>query len=136
MFGHAQIHYFDKTHVLLLSVELIWLLLLNNTFFQLCSKVEQIFVRLTRIRRSYVTCPLLILTSHTQTTQHFCLMCAVLFKVGSTLFKKGSNCVPFLQRFVSDDSVFSLPIFVEHTSCWNVVNSSVGKETKRRKDAK
>ena len=42
----------------------------------------------------------------------------------------------FLRLLVPNDSVFALLIFVEHTSCLNVVNSKVGKQTKRRKDVK
>ena len=33
VFGHVMIHPFDKTHVLVVRVELIWLLLLNILFF-------------------------------------------------------------------------------------------------------
>ena len=35
--------------------------------------------------------------------------------------------VHFLQLFVPDDNVFAQPIFVEHTSCLNVVNFKVDK---------
>ena len=38
----------------------------------------------------------------------------------------------FFQMFVPDDSVFAYTIFVEHTTSSNVVNSKVGKQTKRR----
>ena len=43
-----------------------------------------------------------------------------------------SGHVPFfLQLFVSSNSAFACPIFVKHTCCSNVVNSKVGKQTKR-----
>ena len=41
---------------------------LEYTFFQLCSNVEQISVRLARFRRSYVKRPAVVLTSHTSYT--------------------------------------------------------------------
>ena len=37
VFGHVLIHYFDKTHVLVGTVELIWLLLLNILSFNFAS---------------------------------------------------------------------------------------------------
>ena len=41
---------------------------LEYTFFQLCSKAEQISVRLTRFRRSYLKHPVVVLTSRTSYT--------------------------------------------------------------------
>ena len=41
---------------------------LEYTFFQLCSNVEQISVRLARFRRSYIKRPAVVLTSHTSYT--------------------------------------------------------------------
>ena len=41
VFGHVLIHSFDKTHVLVVTAELIWLLFLNILFFQLCSNAEK-----------------------------------------------------------------------------------------------
>ena len=66
--GYVLRHSFDKTHALVVTVELIWLLLLNMLFFQLCSNAEQISVRLARFRRSYVKLPAVILTSKTSYT--------------------------------------------------------------------
>ena len=60
MLGHVLIHSFDKTHVLVVALE--------YTFFQLCFKAEPISVRFTRLRRSYVKRPAVILTSHTSYT--------------------------------------------------------------------
>ena len=98
---------------------------LECIFFQLCSNAEQIYVRLARFRRSYVKPSAVVLTS--LIAQRFCLMYAAVLKVATFLF---------LQMFVPDDSVFAYTIFVEHTSSSNVVNSKVGKQTKRRKDVK
>ena len=63
--GYVLRHSFDKTHALVVTVELIWLLLLNMLFFQLCSNAEQISVRLARFRRSYVKRAAVVLTSPT-----------------------------------------------------------------------
>ena len=41
---------------------------LEYTFFQLCSNAEQISVRLTRFRRGYVNHPVVVLTNHTSYT--------------------------------------------------------------------
>ena len=79
MFGHVLIHSFDKTHVLVVTVEqLILVVALEYTFFQLSSNVEQISVRLARFRRSYVKRPAVVLTSHTSYTAFLLDMhCAV-----------------------------------------------------------
>ena len=45
-----------------------WVVALECNFFQLCSNVEQIPVRLTRFRRSYVKRPAVALTNHTSYT--------------------------------------------------------------------
>ena len=42
-----------------------------------------------------------------------------------------SDNIPFLLLFVRNDSAFAEPIFVEQTRCSNVVNSKMGKQTKR-----
>ena len=64
VFGHVLTHSLDKTHDLVVTVELIWLLLLNI----LCSNTKQISVRLTRFKWSYVKRPAVVLTSHTSYT--------------------------------------------------------------------
>ena len=99
---------------------------LEYNFFQLCSNAEQISVRLARFKRSYAKRPAVVLTSHTSYTAFLLdVRCAA-----------QSGHVSFLQLFVPNDSVFASPIFVEHTTCSNVFNSKVGKQTKRRKDVK
>ena len=51
---------------------------LEYTFFQLFSDAKQISVRLAGLRRSYVKCPAVVLTSHTSYTAFlFDLRCAV-----------------------------------------------------------
>ena len=96
MFGQVLIHSFDKTHALVVTVELIWLLLLNIPSFNSFQRV-QIYVRLARFRRSYVKCPAVILTSKISYT-------AFLFDLR---FVVQSGHVLFLQLFVPDDSVFA-----------------------------
>ena len=96
MFGHVLIHSFDKTHVLVVTVELIWLLLLNVLSFNFVPTPNK-FVRLARFRRSSVKRPAVVLTSHTSYEAFlFDVRCAV-----------QSAHVPFLQLFVPDDSVFA-----------------------------
>ena len=86
---------------------------IEYTFFQLCSNIEQISVRLARFRRSYVKRPAIVLTSYTSYT-------AFLLDVRCTV---QSGHVRFLLLFVPDDSVFAY-----------VVNSKVGKQTKDEKN--
>ena len=70
---------------------------LEYAFFQLCSNAKQIFVRLTRFRRSYVNYPVVVLTSPTS-YKSFLLDYAAFSKVATFLF---------LQLFVPDDSIFA-----------------------------
>ena len=60
------IHSFDKTYVLLVTVELIWLLLLNILSFNFVPRRTNF--RLARFRRSYVKRPAVVLTSCTSYT--------------------------------------------------------------------
>ena len=99
---------------------------LEYAFFQLCSNVKQISVRLARLRRSYLKRPAVVLTSHTSFT-------VFLLHARCTV---ESDHVPFLQLFAPVDNVFAETIFVEHTSCLNVANSRMGKQIKRRKYVK
>ena len=70
---------------------------LEYAFFQLCSNAEQIFVRLTRFRKSYVKYPVVVLTSPTS-YKSFLLDYVAFSKVATFLF---------LQLFVPDDSIFA-----------------------------
>ena len=71
---------------------------LEYTFFQLCSNVEQISVRLARFRRSYVKRPAIVLTSHTSYTAFLLDVCCAV---------QSGHLILFLQLFVPDYSVFA-----------------------------
>ena len=65
--GHALIHSVDKTHVLFVTVELIWLLFLNILSFNFVPTPSKC-LRLKRFRKSYVNRPDVVLTNHTSYT--------------------------------------------------------------------
>ena len=66
VFGHVLIHFFFwQNSCSSCSSGIYLVVVLEYTFFQLSSNAEQISVRLTRFRRSYVKRPLVILTSNT-----------------------------------------------------------------------
>ena len=65
MFDHVLIHSFECSGCNS-GIDLV--VALEYTFFQLCSNVEQISVRLARFRRSYVKRPAVVLTSRTSYT--------------------------------------------------------------------
>ena len=114
--GHVLIHFVNKAHALTVTVELIWLLFLNN-LLQLCSNARQITVRLAGFRRSFVSRPAVVLTNHTSyTTSLLYVRWAV--QSGHIYFVFCCCLYPF---FV-----------VEHTCCSNVVNSKVWEQTKGR----
>ena len=58
---------FILSNVLVVTVKLVWLLLLKY-FHSTCSNADQISVRLTRVKRNYVKCPTVVLTSPTSYT--------------------------------------------------------------------
>ena len=62
--GHALVHSAERTHVLVVPVELIWLLSLN-TFFNIVPTPMK-SLRFTRFGRSYVNCTAVVLTNHCQ----------------------------------------------------------------------
>ena len=64
--GHILIHSVDKTHVLVVTVQLIWLLLLNILSFNFVPTSNK-FLRLERIRKSYINRPD-VLTNHANYT--------------------------------------------------------------------
>ena len=70
--GHVLVHYFDKTHVLVVTVQLIWLLLLNVLSFNFVPKPNK-YLRFTRFRRSYVNCLAVVLINHYQSYTAFLL---------------------------------------------------------------
>ena len=90
------IHSVDKTHVLVVTEELIWLLYLNILSFNFVPTWKK-SLTWTIFRRSYVNCLAFVLTNHTSYAA-FCFMCAVLLKVATFLF---------LQLFVPSDSTFA-----------------------------
>ena len=64
---HVLVHSVDKTHVLVVTVVLIWLLFLNIfsfNFFPTSNKS----LRLRRFRRSYVNCHVVVPTNHCQSS--------------------------------------------------------------------
>ena len=71
--GHALVHSVDKTHVLVVTVDLIWLLFLNIiSFFNFVATPIK-SLRFTRFIRSYVNCPAVLLTNHCQSYTVFLL---------------------------------------------------------------
>ena len=91
--GHALVHSVDKTHVLDVTVDLIWLLFLNILSFNFVATPRK-FLRFVRFRRSYVNHP----TNHLQSYTAFLLdvCCSKL------------SCSIFLQLLVPNDSAFAL----------------------------
>ena len=65
--GHILIHSVDKTHVLVVTVQLIWLLLLNILSFNFVPTSNK-FLRLERFRKSYINRPDVVLTNHANYT--------------------------------------------------------------------
>ena len=99
VFGHILIHSVVKTRVPVVTVELIWLLLLNIMSFDFVPTRNK-FVRLKRFRKSYVNRINVVLTnpiSYTEEQLLFCQMCAMLFNVITFLF---------LQLFVPNACAF------------------------------
>ena len=90
-------HSVDKTHVLVLTVDLIWLLFLNILSFKFVAAPRK-SLRFTRFIRSYVNHPGVVLTNHCQSYTAFLLdvRCLKL------------PCSIFLQLFIRNDSAFAL----------------------------
>ena len=95
--GHAMVHSIDKSHVLDVAVDLIWLLFLNIFFFSFIVTPKK-SLRFTRLIRSYVNHPAFVLTNHCQSYNTFLLdvRCSKL------------PCSIFLQLFLPKDNVFAL----------------------------
>ena len=70
--GHALVHSVDKTHDLIVTVELIWLLSLNILSFNFVP-TPRTFLKFTRFRRSYANRRLVVLTNHCQSYTAFLL---------------------------------------------------------------
>ena len=69
---HVLVPSVDKTHVLAVTVKLIWLLFLNLFSFNFVP-IQNKPLRFTRFRRSYVNRPAVILTNHCQSYTGFLL---------------------------------------------------------------
>ena len=70
--GHVLAHLVDKTHVLVVTVELIWLLFLNRFFLNFVPTPNK-SLRFTRFRRSYVNRTAVVLTNQCQSYTAFLL---------------------------------------------------------------
>ena len=70
--GHVLVHSGDKSHVLVVTVELIWLMFLNIFSSNFVPRPNK-SLRFTRYRRSYVKRPAVVLTSHYQSYTAFLL---------------------------------------------------------------
>ena len=106
--GDVLVHSVDKTYVLVVTVELIWLLFLNIISFNFVPTPTK-SPSLTRFRRRYINRPAVVLTT---------------VKVTNFLLDVGCSkwpCSFFLQLFIPNDIVF----VIEHISCLNVVNTKV-----------
>ena len=75
--GHTVVHSVDKTHVLAVTMELIWLLFLNILSFNFALTPRKSLM-FTRLRRSCVSCPVIVLTSHCSKWLRM-LLCSCLF---------------------------------------------------------
>ena len=65
--GHVLIHSVDKTHALVVTVELVWLQFLNILSFNFVATPNKFF-RLKRFRKTYVNRPDVVLTNRTSYT--------------------------------------------------------------------
>ena len=72
MLGHVLAHFVDKIRVLVVTVELIWLLVLNIFSFNFVPTPNK-SLRFMRFRRSYVNRLAVVLTNHCQSYTAFLL---------------------------------------------------------------
>ena len=70
--GHALVYFADKTHVLVVTMDLIWRLFLTILSFNFVATPGKSF-RFTRFIRSYVNLPAIVLTNHCQSYTAFLL---------------------------------------------------------------
>ena len=70
--GRALVNFVCKTHALVVTVDLIWLLFLNILSFNFVATPTK-SLRFTRFIRSYVNCPAVVLTNHCQKYTAFLL---------------------------------------------------------------
>ena len=119
MYLVALVHSVDKTHVLVVTVELIWSLFLNILSLNFVSTLHK-FLSFTRFGRSYVNCLAVILI---KVTLHFCLVCAV-----------QSGHIPFFSSCLSQMMVHLHNLFLLNTPvAWMLLTP---RWVSRRKDVK
>ena len=70
--AYTLVHFVDKTHVLVVTVEFMWLLFLNTLSFNFVPAPSK-SLRFTRFRRSYVNRPAVVLTNYCQSYIAFLL---------------------------------------------------------------
>ena len=99
--GHVLDHSVDKTHVLVTTVELIWLLLLNIFSFNFVSTSNK-SLSITRFRRSYVNRTAVVLTNHCQSYTAF------LFDVCCSKWSHSFFCSSLPAMIVHLDKLFLL----------------------------
>ena len=95
--GHALVHSVNKIHVLVVTVDLIWLLFLNILSFNFIAAPRK-SLRFTKFIRSYVNRPAVVLTNHCQSD--------IVFLLDVRYLKL--PCLFLLLLFVPNNSVFAL----------------------------
>ena len=94
--GNVLVHSVEKSDVLVVTVELIWLMFLHIHFFNIVQTPNKSRGFL-KFRTSYKHCSFVVQTNHCQICRvFFCLMCAV-----------QSGHIPFLWLFLPNDSTFA-----------------------------
>ena len=74
--GHVLVYSVDKTHDLVVTVELIGLLFFNIFSFNFAPTPNK-SLKFTRFRRSYINHSAFVLNNHCQSYTAFCLICTV-----------------------------------------------------------
>ena len=119
--NHVLVHSVDKTHVLVVTVVLIWLLFLNILSFNFFPTSSR-SLKFRRFRTSYVNCHVVVPTNHYQSCP------ALLFLLDVRCSKKPRS---FFCNCLSPITVHLLNLFLLSATCLNVINSKVGKQTER-----
>ena len=117
--GHSLVNSVDKTHVLVVTVELIWLLFLSILSLNFVSALNK-FLSFTRFRSSYVTRLAVVLI---KVTPYFCLMCDV-----------QSGHMPFFCSCLSQMIVHLRNLFLLNTPVARML--FIARWVSRRKDLK
>ena len=114
--GHVLVHFVDKTHVLVATVELIWLMFLNILSFNFIPTPRK-SLSFKRFRRNYVNRPPVVVINHCQNYTAFLLdvRCSKWPRLFFTAVCSQSHCI----------------CVDEHTCCSSIVNSKMRKQRKR-----